>query len=156
MEDSALNCKRSGRRVMEKKLGWVPGFRFTASNWLAYPAFRLTGFQHSNWLASSAPIGHIYTLIYAVMMYSSYTLLSRLCITSLLTFYSLRPPSSPSRSLSSAPSISSYSLSISSPETHDLFSSLSRDVQLDEAFFSLSPNILPLHFITNFSFPLIG
>ena len=28
---------------MERKMGWVPWFRFTASDWLAYPAFRLAG-----------------------------------------------------------------------------------------------------------------
>ena len=43
--------ERSGRRIMERKLGWVSGFRFTASDWLAssapigwLPALRLAGF----------------------------------------------------------------------------------------------------------------
>lgn len=34
--------------------------------------------------------------------------------------------------------------------------SLGRDIQSDKAFVSHFPNILPFHFFTNFSFPLIG
>ena len=59
--------ERSGRRVMEM------GAR------ISLYGFRLAGLQRSDWLASqpsdwsafSAPIGHNYTLVYAVVMYSS-------------------------------------------------------------------------------------
>ena len=131
------------------------GFCFTVSDWLAYPAFQLAGFQHSNWLASSALIGHNYTLIYTVTMYSLYTLPLHLCIISLFTFYSLWPLSFPSRSLFLACSILSHLLFIFLTETSDLFFSFGREIQLHKAFISLFPNILPLYFITNFSFPPI-
>ena len=55
----------------------LAGLSSVSIGWLAstpigrLPALRLAGFQYSDWLASSNPIGHNYTLIYAVMMYSS-------------------------------------------------------------------------------------
>lgn len=51
------------------KVGWMAGFRFTASDWLHYPAIRLAGLQRSDWLAFRIPIGHNYTLIYAVVIF---------------------------------------------------------------------------------------
>ena len=148
---------------MERKLGWVAGFRFTASDWLAYPAFRLAGFQHSDWLASqhsdwlasqhsdwlafSAPIGHNYTLIYAVMMYSSLYSYIRFhdaffiihtSVYNVITHFLF------SRGLHHLPAPFHHDLSpfhsspSCSPETHDP---------------SLPPISLPLHSITNFSFP---
>ena len=63
MEGNWGGCPAFALRLL---IGWLPALRLAG-----FPALRLASFQGSDWPAFSAPTGHNYTLVYAVVMYSS-------------------------------------------------------------------------------------